>query len=119
MPPKEKNIRDPSSPAVHTRSKQKEQEGGHVRRDENGEPETPTTRTRRKLKEGKRKAAKHAKLLKLLETAREKEPAETLEEESGKKRRVVGSGKNKAKRKKNNTAKAKKGETPTMQRLKF
>ena len=50
--------------------------------------------------------------MKLLETVQEKEPAETLEEESGKKRRVVGSGKNKAKRKKTNTAKAKKVKPP-------
>lgn len=108
MPPRGKDLRDPASPASCTRSKHKEQ-GEYVRGDENGEPETPTTRAKRKLKEEKRKAAKRAKQL---ETAREKEPVETLEEESRKKRRVVGSGKNKAKRKKTNTAKAKKVKPP-------
>ena len=77
MPPKEKNIWDPSSPAAHTRSK--EQAGGHVRTGGNGEPETPTTRSKRKLKQEKRKAAKRAKLL---ETVQQTDPVETVEQEN-------------------------------------
>ena len=49
-----------------------------------------------------------------METARDKEPVETLEEESGRKRHVVGSGKNKAKRKKTNMAKVKKVKIPDL-----
>ena len=107
MPPKEKNIWDPSSPAAHTRSK--EQAGGHVRTGRNGEPETPTTRSKRKLKEEKRKAAKRAKLL---ETVQQTDPVETVEQEKPGKKRVVRSGGKKTKRKKTNRAKAKKAPHP-------
>ncbi|KAI2491065.1 hypothetical protein MHU86_23509 [Fragilaria crotonensis] len=105
MPPVVTNILE-SSPATRTRSKQGQ--GGRVRLDRNGEPETPTARTKRKLKEEKRKAAKRAKLL---ETVQQTEPVETVELEKPGKKRVVGSG-GKAKRKKTNRAKAKRAPPP-------
>ncbi|KAI2490555.1 hypothetical protein MHU86_24033 [Fragilaria crotonensis] len=72
MPPVVTNILE-SSPATRTRAKQGQ--GGRVRSDRNGEPETPTARTK-KLKEEKRKAAKRAKLL---ETGQQTDPVETVE----------------------------------------
>ncbi|KAI2502307.1 hypothetical protein MHU86_12111 [Fragilaria crotonensis] len=105
MPPVVTNILE-SSPATRTRSKQGQ--GGRVRLDRNGEPETPTARTKRKLKEEKRKAAKRAKLL---ETVQQTDPVETVELEKPGKKRVVGSG-GKAKRKKTNRAKAKRAPPP-------
>lgn len=51
IPPVVTSIRDQSSPATRTRSKE---QGGRVRRDSrNSEPKTPTTWAKRKLKEEK------------------------------------------------------------------
>ena len=88
MPPRDKSVRDPSSPATRTRSKGN---GGRLRRGGNGEPETPRTRAKRKRHEAKRKEAKRVKpFVEVPDPDPEEEVAKTP-------KKVVGKGKKKRK----------------------